>query len=144
MATGRVWAGFFHTWIQPATLDPQPGPIIKWIFFPEPRPVPLGPFSPTRFGPKRHPKLWPNQKKEKKNWTQWRTHTKYGFVCVYVMRFSNIHIKITSPWTCVESLITLEIHLGKPLCSQSTQNPLTAETSVENMEAGLRLCHPKT
>ena len=40
MATGRVWAEFFHTRARPASLDPrlEPGPIRKWIFLRGPDP----------------------------------------------------------------------------------------------------------
>ena len=44
MATGRVWVGFLCTRTRPAglTLKPEPAPFIKRVFFPKPRPAPLG------------------------------------------------------------------------------------------------------
>ena len=57
MATGRVFS------YSDRTCRPRPGLIIKWIFFSKPRPTLWALFSPTRFGPMRQPKLWPNQKR---------------------------------------------------------------------------------
>ena len=67
MGTGRIWAGFFNTWIQPAGLSPRPGPgpFTKWIFFPG---LGLAPSSPrARLGqPNLGPIRGPTQKKKKK------------------------------------------------------------------------------
>ena len=48
MATGRVRAGFFYTRTRPAGQDPWPGPdpLTKRVFFPSPRPAPIGPHEP--------------------------------------------------------------------------------------------------
>ena len=64
MATGRVRAGFFHIRTRPAGLNPwsEPDPFTKWVFFPGPRPAPVGPHGP-RLG---QPDLDPTQKKKKK------------------------------------------------------------------------------
>ena len=61
MTTGRVRAGFFHTWTQPTGQDPWPGPGLFSVpgFFPRPGLAPAGPR--LEIGPN----LWPNQKKKK-------------------------------------------------------------------------------
>ena len=64
MATGRVWAGFFHTRTQPTGQDPWPGPAPFRVpgFFPGPEPALAGPHGPRlEIGPN----SWPNQKKKK-------------------------------------------------------------------------------
>ena len=66
MATGRVWAGFFHTRIQPTTLDPQPGPIIKWIYFQNPDPPHWAHLAQPDLGPSGIPNCGPTKKKKKR------------------------------------------------------------------------------
>ena len=69
MATGRVRAGFFHTWTQPVGQDPWPGPAPFMVpgFFPRPGPAPAGPHGPPlEIGPN----SWPNRGKKKKKKVQ--------------------------------------------------------------------------
>ena len=63
MATGRVWAGFFHIRTRPVGQDlwPGPGPFIKWIFFPGAQTRPVGLHGPRWPRPKiTNPKICTN------------------------------------------------------------------------------------
>ena len=69
MATGRIWAGFFNTWIQLAGLSPRPGPspFTKRIFFPGLGPAPSSPrahLGQADLGPIRGPTQKKKEKKE--------------------------------------------------------------------------------